>query len=301
MQTIWRKTFELLRAHPALWWPVLLADAAAFFLLLLEHWASRRILGWMVLGPPSALGGPRLPLENPPYKALYLVGGSFNIAGRYGVFLLYCIALLTIALRVAALLAGNSSSPTIFSRLRARSMSLLRFSIFGAGMAFLPAVIVFAGTTYFLGRIDRSDLAQKPWVTALVLFVYNIFAAYLLSPFALAFLQEKSLGNVGREDRSSGRKAAATFAIAAPLLFLFVSSLPLPVRTTYLGSVSQNCLLSLTGSLPYIPLFIALSLIASQFKADSQFAEPLAGDEPSLAPTATAQANGNQNLNEVTR
>src|ERR1700761_1980034 len=99
MQAIWRKTFELLRRYPALWWPALLADLLTVGLQYLRKIIGFQIVQWSTASVHSVLGGPSIPVE-PSMLRVMILGGTVNIGIYYLCVLLFSIAMVFVAMQV---------------------------------------------------------------------------------------------------------------------------------------------------------------------------------------------------------
>jgi hypothetical protein len=261
-KTLATETFHLLRTNPLLAVPVILADLLAFAAMHLQH-ALQHPLFTLLLGDKTSVlsnGGNRFTPTYPDIFKAAVIAAPL-LWGTYWLSLwLYTTALATVS---ALIHSPNESQITLanaYAQARTRKAHIFRFSLCLLGGAILAVLALFG-------------VGEVPWLFRHLNYDVGLLLALLIQTPLIFFLAPRALQMIAVEDAPQ-RFHAKTSAISAGLItvvtqmiiqWLFAHAIP-PIffrQTTIPGFLLREALTSLLGALPYIPFFIALSLLAS--------------------------------------
>lgn len=282
MREIWRRTWSLFFNRSVLWLPVLCAEFLSSWLWRLQRLAAADLIHWLILHTSLfrlTVSGGR------PWEAWHVKLAFITSPFVFGTYFLnvclYATALVVTAKLVEA--SDRDVRPDFLVGLRAARVQLRRILGFSLKffLCYVPAAI---GAFEGLRLVLRDPLHYDPLLvralnSALSLVTYLV-VAYFLTPSALLLLRDSPLPPLERDSVRWGR----VFSFAAVIVILAVGYLANVAEQTLLEShfipVFPHLMMSLAVSLlcafPYIPLFIALSLIAT---SDAQ--------EPELVPVVS--------------
>jgi len=274
MKELWRRSAGLLGAHPVLWVPVLCADLVGFASKVGNHAFNRQIVLSLVQAQHASVlnQSAEVPVSrvNSAGEAALLVA-SVDLGTRLVTTGFYVIAAILTWALVQTLVVEPTPElgPTI------RSVESKGWHIFGLTLlAFGIAVCFSVSPAMLLGvAIPFLHLARNNWRTAIHAISFGgqllgyLSVAYWITPSAVGLMQTGPRKLVTQENRRDARHFAA-FAATASLAISFLyqtaggspSALISPTHswrgmTTGLG-------VSLLSALPYLVLFIFLSLAA---------------------------------------
>jgi hypothetical protein len=263
MQNLLRKTSELFWQCPILWLPVLIADIVQFFLPYVRGLIVRESVKFFAYGPRSVLGGaPDLAanIETASSKVLLLAvpltAGTYLLSVCF-----YSAALFTIYYLIQDCLHGRSFE------LRVAVSAMLKLDQRRILILSTKILVLFAcGSFLFVSLIAKRIfplLVDFGYVFGVAL-VAGI--AYLLAPTAIAALQSSQ--PVSTHAIANARTLAVLGSVASSAIgwlaqkaqgsFFTPSSHP-----SILAQQSMALIASLFVALPYVPISIALSLIAT--------------------------------------
>jgi hypothetical protein len=265
MQTLWRKTSELFWQHPVLWLPILIAAILQFLLLKIQQLMSQKIVAFFAEGARSVLGGPAEPSSDP-YHAM-MKAGLFAVPLSIGIYLLniclYVTALLVVARLVQASLAGDALN------LRSAiggTIQTCRRSVLGISLKILAAFVFgFLLFVQVFQRFTPSTTISGRNVGYTFAIILSVIAGYILTPAVMRILL--SFRPISATDLSRARWTVILGVVVSIVIGLFAQRAELSFFTasTY-PSALQQWLMQIVGelftALPYVPLSIALSLIA---------------------------------------
>lgn len=265
MQTLWRKTSELFWQYPILWLPILIADILQFLLLQFQRLVNQRIVAFVAEGPRSVLGGPPDPPANP-YLAT-MKAGLLAAPLSAGIYLLcvclYVAGLLITARLVQTCLEGDNLKlkattsevvRTSKARILVLSIKILSLFIFG----FLLFTQIDSGFSQFTTVSGRN----VGYAFAIIL---TAITGYILTPAVMRVLQPSQ--PVSAADLGRARWAVILTTIASSVIGLSAAKAELSFFTgqpypSALTRQTMELVGTLFAALPYVPLAIALSLIA---------------------------------------
>lgn len=281
MREIWRKTAELFWERPILWLPVLCADFIGYWLREFQGVLTRELIRWLLLGPASVFDSRLVPHGSVPILELKaaLIGGPFVWGGYFVSIGLYTIAFVATAVLVKSIdQSGKPDFRLAFGVVKSRIRRILRFSL-RVLLFFAVAAAVWSFVLIPLAVKSLREESLNVLAVGVTILVEAI-TAYCVAPAALSLLTESSSQMMNRESVRWGRG----FSIAGSIAGLVIAFIPVmqgqrllnPI-IVHVGPVVFNMITSLLFVLPYIPMFIALSLIAMN---DAQMPEIVAVETP---------------------
>jgi hypothetical protein len=265
-KTLVKRTFALLRRHPIFALPVLIADLLGFAAMHFQHALHGPLFALFFSTKDSVLSTTRssfiLTPENATKAALLIVpliwGCYFLTIYFYSGALVVVSALLETAQKGEIL-----NLQLVQTVLLKRKRRILGFSIFLFGVLVIAAVV-----GYWLFRA----IVSVPWFATWTGFNEGILVAGLLEmPIAYIFTRRalKFLRPEAMQRRSDERLAtfsgfaAVTVQIVVSLLWRYAAPAFLFQQTTVAAFLFREATFSLIGALLYVPLFVALSLLAT--------------------------------------
>lgn len=282
MEQLWRKTSDLFWGYPVLWLPVLIADFIAFCLKqLCEFLRGEAVLRF--LQRDSVLGNR---LEYVTHGATYTVGVVLLSILRFSEIFLaiwfYTVALLvTAALTGAILQSCKSGCRLIALDIRRHRYNILVFSLKVFLLCVLAGAIATGAFILLTPRLNHpSLLIGISWSSFGIVLTTMLLGcvAFIISPSAITLLNLGSpAANTGKV--KCGRVLAVLTVVVSSVIGSFIGTV---VQTIFrdvshihaITSLAIYAGASLLGAFPYVPLFIALSLIAtSESEAQREVAE----------------------------
>jgi hypothetical protein len=256
---VWREATTLFWQRPWLWVPTLSADLTAFFIQLLQ----KRFSHWLVLRlwARSVLTGEA---ERPTVFKVAITSGPVLWGSFFLHIALYATALFCTASLVRSIRAGGSEAPLMglqFVRARWRSVIRVSFSMFG--MMVTAIVSVAAGVSV----VSVSNRPFSPWKAAYpAQVIVCCAAAWLLTGMAMRRIAIDCGQRIDATVLRLGRGFAAGAGGASLLLgfggsYVQSSLIADGALRSAIGSLLINALASLAAALPYVLLFIALTLL----------------------------------------
>jgi len=270
MRELWGRTWESIRQYPALCLPVVWASVLAYgweqlriicsrempMLLLQTH--SHSVLTGSVAGfaqPGSAQ-----------YLIAILLSGLVSNACNLANVCCFFVALMMTVKMLERYTTGTS-------QVRLMSWRLIGFSVGFYVMGLLSLLLVFLGVSQLTTHAHKSYLLTQPSILGLQLGLVCVLLSYLLAPAALR-LVAKSCGHVVAV---GGDKAARVCATIASVVLTVIEVAAMRIRVTGRSSLLETVLTSLfitiAIALPYIPLFVAMGLLALEGPEEDPGAE----------------------------
>jgi hypothetical protein len=305
MRNPWSTTTSLLRRHPALWLPVLLADVANFWLTWLERILHRQLIEQVVVWlsqSHSVLG------DTPDYssltpavsaKAQALTAPLIWITRYLGVCL-YTAALIATAAMVYSILNIVWPAPANLAQTgpspRSPKSAILaeraRILLFALKFFLLNALVGVVGSWLVSWAVQLQTFWEKTTSTSqafqnsverlnlpmlLPALLMGVVIAAVMAPIAVRLLQPP--GSVlSAKQRSLARLfavialgvTAAIQVILQPLEGLVFQHLGTGIATLLLAGTA----VSLITAIPFVPLYVSLALIAEPDATISAAPEP---------------------------
>ncbi len=266
MNNIWRRTVFLFWQYPVLWLPVLVADFAGYWLTRLQQLLTHQIVLWIVQsGQHSVLGDIPAPIT---YQSSTVMKAALLTAPLvWGNYFLH-IAIYTLAFVITAGLVRNRShelsSGLVLSQIKDQVMPILKFALKALAL-FAIAAILFN----LLGLAGLFSQSLSSFFTVVLTVFFSSPIGWILAPSAIKLLHVQSTTPPDSTLQRSGRLYAA---IAIALATLIGFALQTVTRATHGPALWITCVaifISLIGAVPYIPLFIALGLLATPRQLNS--------------------------------
>jgi hypothetical protein len=268
MQELWRKTIELFRKNPILWLPVLCSDITVFWLTRVQNLATRKIAEWCITtSVQSVLGGTytKSDLSQQAIRRAELLGAPLEWGTYFAHIGLYTAAFVMTAMLVNMLLQNREAdSAEAFRSLRSFTRGMLRLSIKLLGIYAAGSVVFVLPITYLWKISGLSKLVTPSFLGAGEAVVISTCAAWLLTPTAIALLQAKDSISASADQLKWGR----IFAILTPPVSILIGYLAqraeqaVPLTSNFEFTVAGMAV-SVASSVPYIVLFVSLSLVAA--------------------------------------
>ena len=264
MKELWRRTVELIRHYPVLWLPVLWADSLRY------GWEQLRLIILHAVLPSlfyrQSLFGASVPDTSQGRVAVFYVLNLTNtVVLQYADICGYVVALLITAKMLGRLTAYDPKD-TPYANISIAShwsgvlwLGLLVYVVaFGSGVIFIPAA-------YYTGAARHLSILSKPYVIAPVGFVMYALLAYFLTPVALRLLSRSEKNEIRGKDIATGRTCWLLAGAAITVLSLIQLSTPNPFDANLAERAAVGLFWTIFVSLPYTPLFIAISLLGAGF------------------------------------
>jgi hypothetical protein len=267
MRTLWRTTAYLFWQHPILWLPVVLADLIAFCLRTLQDWMTHAVIYSLVAGH-SVLSSSPEPVQTLPVVWSVIFAASKLLVELLNAYL-YAAAMVAISILIPALIAQTRipwREIPFAIRQRRVQILLLRLKVFGmliVAASLGAALIVYLPRLHFLPPLFAIESHSESYaIEAVVLAAI----AWILAPSAVALLRPREAPPTNAQSMRHARILAAISVSATAALYYLATFLRpsfAPELTTPLAINAFWLIASVASALPYIPLFIALYLIAN--------------------------------------
>ena len=263
MQALWRKTAYLFWQHPVLWLPVLCADACCFWLKQFRTIAIAYAILWF--GPHESVFSDRPAVPHPGSEA-YIANLGIS-APMFWIGNLAFLYFYVVALRATAALvnAVEDSRPLNWQEICRKAFQEPRTSILlSAKVVLLGFAITLLATTPFLFKLRPESLSPNSFILATSI-LEAALVALLIVPSGLKMIWPAQSSLPTTADKRNARFLAICAVIASTLVGESIAFVERPIYADLYPQVLRAFLemcASLIAALPYMPLFIALSLIA---------------------------------------
>jgi len=266
---IWRETAALFWQYPVLWLPVLGADLLSFVLNRLGKSAARRVIYHLLMGPASVFGDTRSlpgPSSGVPFGKAAALGGIFEWSAHFTQVLLYTTAFLITAVLVQKISRAEPFQSSIqIVRLRWRAILGLSLRLLGL----LAILAISLATMLSVVAQSRKFVSLIPSETMYAIGVAAFCAiAYSVAPTAMRRIRTSDLRPLTVESKQNSRIFAVLAVVASSLLGYCMSYVERsfaaePLFNSALAATALDAIVSLAGAVPYITLFIALTIIVN--------------------------------------
>ena len=268
MRDLFRRVSFLFWQYPILWLPVLVADLLKFLLMQLNRAGGVAIADHFA--PHSVLGGTPEPLS--PYSQsltkISLLIGMLNWSAYFVSTALYSLALVgTTALIRRKIEDSGESFWGLVSGFQVSPGRLAAFSAKVLGLYVIAAVPFILLIVPFGNRKGIFPVEYSYFIGVLM----SMVAAYLAAPIAIRWLQWPNSISTSKELKRNVQAFAALMLLASGLMAIGaerVSGSLIFRSTPYVTVLGNRSISSMVSALPFIPLFIAISLVAFQKEAE---------------------------------
>ena len=262
MKRLRQRVWELSRQHTVLWLPVVGAALLSCGWAQLRKSAIHQILPWILRARQghSVLGGtfPTSGNSTAGYGVIYLASFFITTLCEYADICCYVIAMLIIAhLLGKPMTDATHDKPYIGFSVARHGLGVLWLSLLVYLLALASSALVFLPATFY----PTSRLWQ-PLVTITVVLVMYSALAFFITPVALRLLARAGGAQIGLEEVAIGRKCSLLVGVAISLLSAVQLSIAGKLHVDHAQREAFGIVGTIVTALPYVPLFLALSLIS---------------------------------------
>lgn len=261
-----RRTIAILRAYPVLWAPYVVATVLAYCLDLLRHVAERRIVYWEFSRQvPSVLGGnfSRRPFDASAMETVHRLRSVLVWAVHYVNISIFAVAMVLTAMLAYASLCNEQPA----------------FAFAAARLTSYPKrILVYAAKAWFLMLVLNAILYWPIYLPAFHLswgslgFVVlsrglslldQLCFAWILAPVALRLLRPAAAPASSIEEKKLARNIFMLTVVAYEAISTILDSLVIKLHLAQQPAVDAAFQIAgLIANAPYVPLYVALALIA---------------------------------------
>ncbi len=262
MKRLWQRVWVLPRQHMVLWLPVVGAALLSCGWMQLRKSAIHQILPWTLRAHQgrSVLGGSFPTSENSTagYGVVYVASFLITTVCEYADICCYVLAMLIIAHLLGKLMTdATHDKPYVGFSVARHGLGALWLSLLVYLLALASSALVFLPLTFY----PTSRLGSPFMPIAVVLVMYSALA-FFITPFALRLLAQTGGKAIGPKELSIGRKCSLLAGVAISVF----SAIQLTLVKALHADPAQREAFGIVGTivtaLPYVPLFLALSLIS---------------------------------------
>jgi hypothetical protein len=266
MRKLWRTTSFLFWQYPVLWVPIIVADIAAFSLLRLQGLISHRIVLWIYQSHSVLSSAPDYRYDASEIREAVLLTAPLLWGSYFLSICFYTSAMLAISEALRQISRTHRIDlPGSASSLRPALPRALRFSLKLFVLCVGAAILLAAITTF----LTKFGLVMEPRLFGYCYsLAFSSGIAYLVTPSALRILQSIGYTPISSERQRLGRIFAILALAASNTLGAMLAQVNLPLWEGWHAHAAAvrfvlSAIISLIAALPYIPLYIALYLIAN--------------------------------------
>ena len=265
MKKLWQRVWELSRQHVVLWLPVVGAALLSYGWMQLRKSAIHQILpgilrahqGHSVLGGSFPASG-----DGTAEYGVYVASFLITTACEYADICCYVIAMLIIARLLSKLMTETTHGGSY------RGFSVARHGLSGLWLSLFVYLLALASTALMFPLLSsatalhRSSLLKLPFVIAVVYLVMYSALAFFTTPVALRLLARAGGAEIGPQEIAIGRRCSLLAGLAISLFSGIQLSIVEKLHTDHAQSEAFGIVGTIFIALPYVPLFIAFSLIS---------------------------------------
>jgi hypothetical protein len=290
VRQVWRETAALFWEHPVLWLPVLGADLTSFFLTKLQKYVSHALIYHLLLGPASVFGDTRSlpgPSSNGIVFKAAVLGSALQWSTHFAQIILYTIALFTTAALVRNISRHESASLLSSVQLvGSQSRTILALSLKVLGMVTLLAITLGTVIAFTIAQAQKHMVHLPSGAMYLLIVPAFCSIAYLAAPIAIRQIGAMALKTLTPESKRNERIFAVLTVVVSSALgyclpYIEGSFTAEPFFSSTPAVTTLGAIVSLLVALPYVVLFIALTLIVDSDGGSRDPVEDLLGLEGS--------------------
>jgi hypothetical protein len=292
MRTLWRSTASLLRKHPIVWLPVLLTRIISFNLSRIDSIVRTKLLHalmpWLLHSQGHSVLSGNIVVDSPaPVAMRKFVALTAPI--QYGTLFLqdfvFACALIAIAAILHRLLtSGHGTLRDAVASISSSSYRILIYCFKLLGLSLIARLVTSFLTPFMDSFINHNgpekllllsptsqialggspvfiDFFDHLWILPITLCV-----VYVIAPVELHLLQPPDFPptpNQRRQARLADMTAAVAISALGIALFAIERNLFQVIHRTDQSTYLISAVSSLARAIPYVPLYIALYLIAN--------------------------------------
>jgi hypothetical protein len=291
MRDLWHRTVELIRTYPVLSLPAIWAACLSYGWEQLRRIILHNVLP-LVLYRTSVLGA-SVPDTSPSRVAvLYVLSLSNTVVLQYADICGYVVALLITAKMLGRLTADNpKDAPYANISIASHWSGVLWLGLLAYVVAFGSVVIfIFLPIAYFPAAAHHLlSILKRPYFMAPTGFITYAALAYFLTPVALRLLSRLGKRGISCKEIATGRKSWLITGAAITALSFIQLSTPKPFDANLAERAAVGLFWTIFVSLPYVPLFIALSLLGGGFSKEMSPLEESSGTQPYGEPSLQSE------------
>ena len=268
MGELWRDVTEMMREHPVLWVPVLVAEFLGYWVKVGTNALVRaEVLSQMQYH--SAVGGAmRQPLSQSAVRNATMVAIPLSWGSNFLRLLLYASALVATAALVRAFaMRERRPGAEVLPALRTRSWGVVELAV-RALVVFVVAAALVGALAPYLAAHGHAKMLRSPWFSlGLGFAVLLLVAATIMRP-TLRVLARRPPGATPVAD---GQRMAFVLLAISVALSVFVDSNAGALMRVPLGArVPLEVIGTLVVGLPYAVMFVGLGVLARRVAAESE-------------------------------
>jgi|SRR5580658_2684325 hypothetical protein len=270
MQELLRKTIELIRKRPILLLPLLVADQTALYLNVLRRIASKKIVAWSMTTASHSVTGAIIQTPVDPYEArnraiLLLI--PLDWATYFIRVALFTAAFVLTAYLIRHSLVGIELNwRESIVKVRTNLNGALKFAIKFLVLYYAASLLLsLPAISFNLLHYTRGNSIQ--WIASIATIVQATLVAWIMAPPALRLLNQHLPKRLPVDIKRRARLLCIACAVAADSLSFGVLNLKfspeiLSSFNPWFWNYPIPSLESAIVALPYLPMWIALALLA---------------------------------------
>jgi hypothetical protein len=266
MNELWRRTVELWRRYPVLAVPILVADPVSYGLRRLGPGMRYTVVTWVytkLTEEHSVLGGTTQSGAHTGIAtaASYFAAPLITLLFSWAEVAAYVVAAIVITRMIRRLLAKDDVELSRETPLGSYAAGILWLSLLTLLVAYCADIPLGALWLYWRQFHMTSSFVRMPVLNCLLVWPGYLLIALVLTPMCLR-LMARSARSVMRGDVGAMGRRASIYAGVAIVVLSGLSSIKICSIASSGQKIVFGAILSLVVALPYIPLFISLSLLA---------------------------------------
>jgi hypothetical protein len=265
LQSLAARTFSFLRKHPILFVPVFMAELLGLGVLHLRRTFFRMLLVTLFSTHDSVLspGHRTFALSAEDLPKATLLGAPLEWASYFINIYIHVAALVAISVLVRTITNDESTNFRAISiAFREKKRQLFIFSA-ALSLSFIPAAGVLYALVWTIGNFQSLNRWMGFNFGVFIGLVVELPLVYFFAWRALTLLSATEAPPESASERLAILSGIITIVTQAVLVLLIQHAPALVFRpTTEIGALFQEAVTSLIAALPYVPLFVALSLLA---------------------------------------
>lgn len=266
MKELLRKSIQLLRSHPLLWAPYVVAELIVDGISRLRHLADARILLWESSRQiESVFGGNFSPraFDTNAIEVVYRLRTSLAWAADYAERCIFTAAMVFTMTMVSALVRKEQPViATATARLRQYPKRILLYS----AQAWLLSAILFVlieWPIYLPGFRSAMTGHASDILSRFLDLIGGLCFAWFMAPIAVRLLRPVAEPDSTRDEKRLSRAAFLLTAVAYVVLIAILNPLVMKLNLSSAGEINAAFrLAALIANSPYVVLYVAFSLIA---------------------------------------
>jgi hypothetical protein len=247
----------------------MVAETAAFCLRTLQRYLSHQVVLWMYRSDSVLSSAPDYTYQSSKIVKVAFLTAPLLWGTYFLTILFYATALLTTGVILRNLAdTGRAQIEIVVSTVSSSLARSMRFSVKLLALCALSAIILAFPLTTLALKLGPDGILTSPiYIYGLVL-LFSLAIACFIGPDAIALLRPANSGSAPHQQAYSARVSASIAVALSTALSLFVAQARMPLWNSWRDHAAiVHTILDAAGSLivtlPYVPLFIALYLIAN--------------------------------------